>query len=226
MTSSIHILAIDDEPLVLEGLQSVIQRKLPKVIFHSANEFDSAQNILKSESIDVVLLDLDFRNSQMDGFQMADSIRQLSSKIKIIVLTVNVKIDYVEALFNTKKVDGYLDKNLDLSTLDLAITEVMNGKTYLAPELIATVERGRWYTMSKRERQVVELLTKGLAKKQVADHLCISISTVDSHVRNLFKRFEVNTTQALVAKYVQYISVATENASEIAAFKNPNNTNN
>lgn len=217
----ITILAIDDEPLVLEGLYSVVSKKLPEVTFYSANGFEAAKKQLSKCKVDVVLLDLDFRNSKIDGFGIADYIKTNYSQIKIIILTVNVKIDYIEELFKTKRIEGYLDKNLDLNTLHHAITEVISGKHYLPPELKATIERGRWYTMSQRERQVVELLSKGLAKKQIADHLHISTNTVDSHVRNLFKRFSVNTTQALVGKYIQYISVATEKPEEIPAFKKP-----
>jgi len=211
MKETITILAIDDEPLILEGLRGVLHKTFPENKFYVARNFKIAQMLLQEHSIDLVLLDLDLNVSEQNGLDIAPYLREHYPKAKIIVITVNVKIDYVEQLFDNGLVDGYLDKNFQLDILSQAIEQVMQGKTYLSEELQATIERGRFYTLSNREREVIELLTKGLTKKQIGYHLNLSPHSIDSHVRKLFEKLKVNTTQELVGKYVQYCTATTEN---------------
>ena len=216
----INVFLVDDHELVRSGIRRILEDVRGIKVVGEVSCGEDAVQFCRDNQPDVVLMDMNMPG--IGGLEATRKILRKNPDIKIIVLTINIKIDYVEMLFDSKKVEGYLDKNLDIQTLDFAIKQVLSGKTYLAPELKATIERGRWYILSERQRQVVELLTKGLAKKQVGDHLYISANTVDAHVKNLFKLFQVNTTQELVAKYVQYISLSTENPDEISSFKKVN----
>ena len=110
-----------------------------------------------------------------------------------------------KGLFN-----GFIDKGFQLPVLKEAITEVMEGEIYLSQELKKTLQRGRFYTLTSREREVIDLLVRGLTKKQIAYHLCLSPNTVDSHVRKLFKKLKMNTVQQITALHTLYINSRSE----------------
>ena len=219
MTTIKQILAIDDTPVFLNGLEDLIQHKFPDYTFRKAHDFEAARELLRTNTFDLVLLDLDLRNAKADGFSVARYLRQHHPELKIIILTSFIKIDYIEELFGTGLVDAYLDKNFDTATLYEAITMVQQGEQYLPEELKTTIERGRWYKISEREREVLNLLAKGMTKKEIAEHVFLSPHTIDTHVRNLFDKFSVKSSQELVGKYTSYLAASTENKDEISPFK-------
>lgn len=222
MKEVLNILAIDDVPMFIDGLTALLKSKLPHCSVSSANNFDEVKAILSQKAFQLILLDLDLRTSKADGFQIAHYIKEHYPDSKIIVLTVFVKVDHIERLYPSY-VQSYLDKQLDPETLLLAIEEVMKGNTYLPEDIKTIIANGHMFQLSDRQREVITLLAKGLTKKEVAESLFVSYSTIDSHVRSLFDIFQVNSTHHLCSLYIAYLNSNSENLNEESNFKQNKN---
>ena len=91
---------------------------------------------------------------------------------------------------------SYVLKNSDVSILKKAIINVYKGHKYIQPELVAVIEKKKndinsGVKLSKREREVLQLLAEGLFNKEIAYKLSISEKTVKNHVSNIFKKIEI-----------------------------------
>jgi DNA-binding NarL/FixJ family response regulator len=154
----------------------------------------------------VAILDLNFESEDYNGFVIAKKIKAFYPDIKIIILTQQAKIENYEILFNEIHVDGYLDKQLGIEeTLD-ALEAVKSGKHYVDKNISAMLEIGRWLDISKREKEVIKLLSMGLTQKEIADDLFISNRTVETHIKNLMKKMGAKNTTHLVTIYTKYIN--------------------
>lgn len=220
MKNTIHILLIEDSKSYAQGMELLLQQH-PKVSGISyAPDYENALDSLKNQTVDVVILDLNFETKQYDGFTIAKKIRQQYPKIKIIVLSQHTRKLYHEKLIRERLADAYLDKQLGIEETFMALDEVLKGNSYIDRNIANMLEIETWMHLSKREREVVGLLCEGLTQKEVADRLCIAPKTVEVHIRNLFERFGVKNTAELVVKYVRYKSANREDIEDsIPPFK-------
>lgn len=220
MKNQIDILLVEDSKSYAQGMELLLKQH-PKIanVFY-ASDYEKALDILKDEDIDVVILDLNFETKQYDGFTIAKKIRQQYANIKIIVLSQHTRKQYYEKLIKEKLADAYLDKQLGIEETYTALDEVLKGNPYIDSNIASMLEIESWMHVSRREREVIELLTKGITQKEVADQLCIAPKTVEVHLRNLFERFHVKNTTELVVKYVKYKTANRENIEDsIPPFK-------
>jgi DNA-binding NarL/FixJ family response regulator len=146
----------------------------------------------------------------MDGTDVIGAIKKQSPHTKVIALTVHRAEEYVLATLRAG-VDGYVLKEATYEELMMAIRSVLRGKHYLSPEisgkLIEGYLEGRksyktdslWDTLTKREREILKLIAEGLKNKEIADFLCISVHTVETHRSALMKKLNLHNTAALVA---------------------------
>jgi DNA-binding NarL/FixJ family response regulator len=222
MKTDINILIIDDSKVFAEGLELLLEQyELIQEIHHKYNLNDSLEFLKNHPVLDIVILDLDFGSSEYDGFSIAEKIKQLYPTIKIIILTEHTRINHYETLFDKYDVDAYLDKRLGVSETHIAIKEVINGNKYIDENIRKMLEITGWMEASKREKEVISLLVKGLVQKQIADELGIKPKTVEVHIRNLFAKFKVKNSVELIAKYLKYKNSNRENIDEsLSPFKN------
>ncbi|WP_299557246.1 response regulator transcription factor [Seonamhaeicola sp.] len=211
MTKKATVLIVEDSIIFAEGLEKLLKHNALISRILISHNYDTAFNFIKKEKIDVVILDLNFHTSNYDGFTIAKRLRKDAPKIKIIVLTQYAKVDHYDNLINEFKVNGYLDKQLPAKHLFNAIDEVIKGNTYIDPSLKKMIKIGRLLKLSKREKQVVEELSKGLTQKEVASKLYIGQKTVESHVRNMCERLNAKNSAELIRIYINYKNAHKEN---------------
>ncbi len=186
-----------------------------------ANTFEKALQKLKSTSVDIVILDLHFETDAYDGFMIAKKVKQQYPDIKIMILTQHARKGHYKRLFEECKVDAYLDKKLGVKETYNAIEAVIKGKTYSDYSILEMLEIEEWMEMTKREKEVIALLSKGLTQKEIADKLFVVPKTVEAHIRKLLTKFEVKNSVELIAKYVKYKSANRENiGGSTPPFKN------
>jgi len=220
MKKAVNILLIEDSKSYAQGMELLLNQhsKITNVFY--ASDYEKALDLLKVKVIDVVILDLNFETKQYDGFTIAKKIRQQYSNIKIIVLSQHTRKHYHEKLIKEKLADAYLDKQLGIEETYTALDEVLKGNPYIDSNIASMLEIETWMHVSKREREVIELLIKGITQKEVADQLYIAPKTVAVHVRNLFDRFHVKNTTEMAVKYVKYKTANRENIEDsIPPFK-------
>lgn len=205
----IQLAVADDHPLVLKGLQYLLANNKE---MHIAGTYANGQELLAgiaTRQPDVLLLDIHMPGAT--GDEVAEVITQLYPQIKIIALTNEDNIYYIKTMFR-KGVHGYVLKTTGEDILLEAIRTVYEGGEYLEPVLKERLEHDAQqakrmaYTtpaLTRREKEVLEQLTKNLTSQQIADVLCISKKTVESHRMNLLIKLDVKNAAALIKKAMQ-----------------------
>jgi DNA-binding NarL/FixJ family response regulator len=217
MKNELDILLVEDSISFAQGMELLLlQHSKIKKVLHTMN-YEATLDVLKTNNIDIIILDLNFETKQFDGFMIAKKVKQQYPNIKIMVLTQHTRKHHYNRLFNECKVDAYLDKQLGIEETYAAIETVMKGQHYIDRNISEMLDIEQWMQASKREQEVIIQLMKGLTQKEIADKLFISPKTVEVHIRNLFHKFNVKNTTELVSKYIRYKNANRENIDESTA---------
>lgn len=194
------ILVIDDHPLIRRGIKDLAQMDNTfKVIADTDNGHEGLQLAI-SLNPDIILLDLNMSN--VNGLDTLQSMKaaEISSRIVILTVSDNEK-DIVSAL--RAGADGYLLKDMEPEEMLAQLHQVIDGHTILSPKVSELVVRGLHNesimesrndaSLTNREQQILELLSKGLSNKHIARKLDIVEGTVKVHVKNLLKKLNLRS---------------------------------
>lgn len=206
MSKPINIMIADDHSMVREGIKQLLELDGDIQVTAEASNGKQCIEHLDERRTDVLLLDINMPN--MNGLQVLQNIRESKKKVKVLILTIHNEIEYLMRAVEIG-VDGYVLKDSNSSVLKKAICCVFRGDTFIQPELAPMLkvkmdERNNSpsnydETLTKREIEVLKLLTEGLFNKEIAYTLAISEKTVKNHVSNIFKKINVSDrTQAAV----------------------------
>ncbi|WP_303316906.1 response regulator transcription factor [Flavivirga abyssicola] len=207
MTKTVDILIVDDSLIFSQALSSLLKQYPNQVnSVQIVHNYQEALSILSMSKINTLILDLNFESQEYTGFDIAKKVKEFYPEIKIIILTQQAKIDNYETLFNDINVDGYLDKRVGIEEALEALSSVTKGEKYIDRNIKAMLEIGKWLDISKREREIADLLSQGLTQKEIAKQLFISNRTVESHIKNLTKKIGAKNTAHLVTIYTKYIN--------------------
>lgn len=212
MKANIRILLIEDH----WGYRQVLERAITRLPdLELINQFGTAEGALRSlktvtpeNNPDVILLDLKLPG--MSGLETIPWLKKYVEKSKIIILTQSDKeADVLGAI--SLGASGYLLKSATVSQITEGIHTVMNGGASLDPGVakfilkIVQTQSGQpkakfLKPLSEREKEILSLLADGLLKKQIADKLGISITTVAYHVKHIYEKLHVQNAPSAVAK--------------------------
>ena len=200
------IVIADDHALVRGGLELVVKMAVPNTEIFQANSFDETINILNENfSIDLVLLDL-----MMPGM-WHDSIQSITTQFPDVpIVIVSVKEDF-DSIHNSISLgaSGFIPKTSAPDVTISAIQLVLAGGVYIPPHVLKPQtdttelnEKSNDYNsinrLSKRQKQVLDLLSLGKSNQNIADDLGLSIPTIKMHVSAIFKKLNVkNRTEAV-----------------------------
>jgi DNA-binding NarL/FixJ family response regulator len=204
----INIAIVDDHSLFLEGLSSILKDVDNFKIIITASSAKELLNQPNLATIDVLISDISM--PEMDGIALSQIIKKQFPTIKILIVSMHEETQIIKALIKMK-IDGYLFKNADKELLVGAITSVAQGNLFFSEaiknKLIFTNEeedesstKSILPKLSSREKEILELIAKGLTINQIADTLFISHHTVVSHKQKLFYKFNVDKITSLVKK--------------------------
>lgn len=207
----IKVMIVDDHVLIREGIGQILE--LEDDISVIAQAGDGEEAILKAIKFkpDVVLLDINM--PKLNGIETLRRFKDLGIKSKVIILTINEDKQYI---FETLKLgaEGYVLKDSDADSLITGIRQVSIGQKYVQPSVKELVDVSSdcdgYYndgiekikSLTKREYEVLALVSDGLNNKDIANKLYISEKTVKNHVSNIFKKLELNDrVQATIFSY-------------------------
>ena len=209
MDESIKIVLVDDHEIFRKGLKLVLSKlKYTKVIAEASNGVDFLE-LLNDHNPDIVLMDI-----QMPGMNGIDATIKALKKypdLKIIALTMFNENDYIQSMMDAG-VKGFLMKNINKETLDKAIQTVYNCGNYYSEELFdfftrqvtsQAKEEKTEIKLTKREKEILQLVCEGLSNKEIADILYVSERTVVGHKSNLFVKLECKNTISLMFKAIK-----------------------
>ncbi|WP_202182985.1 response regulator [Chitinophaga solisilvae] len=197
----IRLYFVDDHPLILEGLRSLLSLEKDIELVGETRTGASCLNFLVRGSADVILLDTMLPD--ISGAALCDIIKKLYPDVMVLGLSYHKDYSGIAGMLDSGA-SGCLMKNADKQELLRAIHEVHAGQTYLSAELkeILNEEKGhsrlRQLHITKREKEVLWLIANGHTNHEIAEKLFISSDTVDSHRRNLLGKLKARNTAMLI----------------------------
>jgi DNA-binding NarL/FixJ family response regulator len=180
--------------------------------FNVLGTFDCVSSALKKIHITPDIFLIDFSESIARTYQNIQNIRSASPDSKIIILTDQNDREKIIGCLHAG-VDGYLLTKTSLMMLRDFIIEAMNGGFPMSPHVSQTVietfrkgqtEVSSHELLTNRERDVLQLLVKGMSYKLISADLAIAIDTVRSHIKSIYEKLSVNSKSEAVAKALRY----------------------
>jgi two-component system, NarL family, nitrate/nitrite response regulator NarL len=209
----IKIFIIDDHPLVIDGIKTMLRDVGYIQIVSSAKTAEEALRFLnESDEIDIILLDINLPD--IDGLRLCELIREKNRTVKIIGLTYINEAGIITQLIK-KGANGYLLKSMERQELIDAINQVLDNSIYLSKQanekIVQQLQNSGLPTdgipaLTRREKEILHLLAEGFTSNDIANKLFLSSYTVDTHRKNMLQKFNVHNTHALL-KIVQSLNL-------------------
>ena len=214
-----RILIIEDHTLLRAGLKALLTQDGE---FEVVGEFDNGRDAIRAVGAlipDLILMDLSMPG--IDGIEAIAEIRQRHPAMRILVLTIHRAEEYVHASLRSGA-NGYVLKNASHDELRVAIRSVLDGKTYLSPDVSASVVNGflgkgpeaassPWSLLTHREREVLKLVAEGHSNRGIAQFLCLSVKTVEKHRSNVMRKLDLHNAATLTAYAIERGMVVSRN---------------
>ena len=199
------IILADDHEILRTGLKELINKEPSLEVTAEAGDGEELLTRLKSFKCDLIVLDLSM--PELDGIAALKEIKKKYPKIKVIILTMQKDQEQFKQCMVHGAL-GYLHKADAYEQLLIAIKSVLRGKKFISPKIAqAIAERTirdvneedvpSLEILSKKEKEVLKLIAKGLAGKNISSQLNISIRTVETHRFNLTNKLGIKSTAGL-----------------------------
>ncbi len=202
----IRVFIVDDHPVVIEGLRSLLQNEKTIEWAGHAMTAVSCLGFLVNNTTDVILMDINMPG--MDGIELCAVVKEKYPGIFILGLSTFNQGIYIKKMMENGA-SGYILKNSSRDELLKAIQTVDAGGIYFSGEAGESL-RGYQNTsvaklpeLSRREKEILGLISEGYTNSQIAEKLFLSSFTVDSHRKNLLAKLEVKNTASLIRLAVE-----------------------
>ena len=193
---TITVLIVDEQPIVRWGIQHFLQTQQIRVI-GEAQSLSEALVTLQHLEPDVIILD-----TILPDADIVTALQKLTTDKprRILAFSSKDSWDYVEKFINAGGL-GFVPKRTEPDELVSAIIAVASNQPWISPS-IRKITTGKTHVsdikLSKREREVVVLIARGLTSRQIADQLCVSLKTVETHRYRIFKHLNIQSRAELV----------------------------
>ncbi|MEE8398050.1 MAG: response regulator transcription factor [Desulfobacterales bacterium] len=199
---------VDDHAVVRQGIKALLSSNPDYEVVGEAEDAQGAVRCCRKHKPCVVFLDV--RMPKMNGLEVIDDIRKQCPDTKVIMLSAYRSEEFLHAALK-QGAHGYITKSATYPELEIAIANVLKGGRYLSADVTRNVVDSyleakkapefetKWGTLTKREREVLNLIAEGNKNKQIADYLCISVKTVEKHRSNLIGKLNLHSSAELTA---------------------------
>jgi len=205
------VVIVDDHEFFRNGLAFAIKR-MKFVTFHfeavDGEDFISKQ---KANPGDIVLMDI--RLPKMGGYEAVVESKKLFPELKIIILTMYDEEEQINKFLDLG-VQGYLLKNVDHRSLEIALKAVIEGQNYYSKELMSyftrqlnvvnTNTKKKQVQLSPRELEIIRLIFEGYSNQEIADKLFVSIRTITNHRYNIKMKTSAKNTAGIISYGLKY----------------------
>jgi len=202
----INVAIIEDDDVVREGIQNYLNSLDNMFCPTAKSSVELFLAVLNDETVpDVILMDIGLPG--MSGISGTKLINEQYPDVNIIMFTVYYDFHRIfESL--CAGASGYLLKNTSFPEIKQSIEIIHSGGSMMSPQIARKV-MNHFYTgrkkpedsaLTDKEREIVMGLVDGLSYKMIADHTCISIETVRTHIKNIYKKLHVHSKAEVIKK--------------------------
>lgn len=192
----VKLMIADDHRLFSEALMMVLKEVEEVEIIGLADNGVELINLISHNTPDIVILDINM--PEMDGIECCKQIKKLNSDIKIMILSSFYSEEFVlNAMHNGA--DIYLSKCSNIESLKEAILDVVFGEQCKTSEF-NNVRSSETFDITQREKEILKLIALGHTANQIANDLCLSLHTVETHRKNLRNKLGLKN-QSMLVKY-------------------------
>jgi len=193
------IFIVDDHYLVIEGIRALLQNEKTIDWMGHATNAVSCLDFLKLQQPDIILMDVNLPDKS--GTDLCKEVKQLYPAVLVLGLsTFNQQLIIRNMVDNGAS--GYVLKNATKEELLEAIHAVLKGETYFSAEAADALKGSDAARplITRREKEVLQLIAEGLTNAEIAEKLFISVPTVNTHRKSILEKFEVKNTATLIGK--------------------------
>lgn len=194
---AISVFIVDDHYLVIEGIRSLLQNEKEIEWAGHATNATSCMAYLQKQSPDIILMDINLPDKS--GIDLCKEVLDLYPQVYVIGLSTFDQQSFIQKMLDNGA-SGYVLKNATKDELIEAMQMVMTGRKYLSHEvtLMLRNQGNNQIVLTRREKEVLELISAGMTNNEIALKLFISVTTVDTHRKNLLTKFEARNIAALI----------------------------
>jgi len=215
---SFSILLADDHVLIRHGIKNIIKKNDRFLVVGEVSNGKELLDFLDDSEVDLIILDISMPG--IGGMEATGLVKSRYPSIKILILTMHKDKQY---FYNAMAAgaDGYLMKDDSDEELLVAIEKVLAGKNYISPFMLddfaddvinmyRTEKKSPFQELTKREKEILQLVVKGFTSKKMAKHLNLSQRTIDHHRSNLLKKCNKKNSVDLVNYAVRHGLVSSD----------------
>ena len=195
----IKLFIIDDHQMIIEGIHTLLKDEVDIEWMGSTKLPDELMAYLKQKQPDIILMDINL--PQKSGIDLCKEVKEKYPAINIIGLSTSNQASIIRKM-QENGASGYLLKDASMQEIITAIHEVNKGRVnvnYSVSEILKSkMPNDQLPTLTKREKEVLELISDGLTNQEIASKLFLDITTIDSHRKNMLTKFNAKNTAALI----------------------------
>ncbi|MET3134653.1 DNA-binding NarL/FixJ family response regulator [Oxalobacteraceae bacterium GrIS 1.11] len=203
MTAAIHILLVDDHPLVRDGLRARLEAVPHFAVVAEAGGAEEALEQARLHRVDLVLMDINMRG--INGIEATALFKARFPGIAVLILSMHDKLEYVSQAIQAGA-RGYVLKDAPGKDIVFAIDTVMSGGIYYSAALARQLARplAQEAQLTAREQQVLQHIAAGQSNKQIARALALSVRTVETHRLNIKRKLGIEGQAELIKFAVEH----------------------
>ncbi|MBS1926388.1 MAG: response regulator transcription factor [Bacteroidetes bacterium] len=196
------VFIVDDHYMVIEGIRSLLQNEKNIEWLGHATNADSCLSFLKQQLPDVLLMDINLPGKS--GIELCKEVNEKFPSVFILGLSTFNQQSFIQKMMDNGA-SGYLLKNATQEELMEGITTVAKGKTFLSDEASHSLrkEETNNIVLTRREKEVLELIANGMTNAEIAQKLFVGVTTVDTHRKNLLIKFNAKNTATVIRMATQ-----------------------
>ncbi|WP_462255246.1 response regulator [Ferruginibacter sp.] len=201
---AIKVFIVDDHYMVIEGIHSLLQNEKNIEWMGHATNAASCIAFLQQQTPDVILMDINLPDKS--GIDLCKEVKEKFPGIFILGLSTFNQQSFIEKMIGSGA-SGYVLKNATQEELIEGIETVIKGKQFLSFDAALALRKpdtnNNAPVITRREKEVLELIADGMTNNEIAQKLFISTTTVDTHRKNLLAKFEAKNIASLIKVAVQ-----------------------